>query len=80
MDYWSGKHRGLGVHISFVYFVTMDSWYEIQLKKMEAGGNNILNSFLSQYGVPKETDIVSNLPANESLDLSENGGMFDWFQ
>ncbi|KAJ6835565.1 ADP-ribosylation factor GTPase-activating protein AGD7-like [Iris pallida] len=58
----------------------MNSWYEIQLKKMEAGGNNILNSFLSQYGVPKETDIVSNLPANEGLDLLENGGLFDWFQ
>ncbi|KAF2306136.1 hypothetical protein GH714_013142 [Hevea brasiliensis] len=33
----SGKHRGLGVHISFVRSVTMDSWSEIQIKKMEAG-------------------------------------------
>lgn len=55
----SGKHRGLGVHISFVRSVTMDSWSEIQLKKMEAGGNDRLNSFLSQYGVSKETDIVT---------------------
>uniref|UniRef100_A0A1D1YVM6 ADP-ribosylation factor GTPase-activating protein AGD7 n=1 Tax=Anthurium amnicola TaxID=1678845 RepID=A0A1D1YVM6_9ARAE len=54
----SGKHRGLGVHISFVRSVTMDSWSEIQLKKMEAGGNERLNAFLAQYGVPKETDIV----------------------
>ncbi|XP_043724019.1 probable ADP-ribosylation factor GTPase-activating protein AGD6 [Telopea speciosissima] len=55
----SGKHRGLGVHISFVRSVTMDAWSEIQLKKMEAGGNEKLNSFLAQYGVPKETDIVA---------------------
>ncbi|KAF8117328.1 hypothetical protein N665_0011s0051 [Sinapis alba] len=55
----SGKHRGLGVHISFVRSVTMDSWSEIQIKKMEAGGNERLNKFLSQYGIPKETDIIS---------------------
>ncbi|XP_038988387.1 ADP-ribosylation factor GTPase-activating protein AGD7-like [Phoenix dactylifera] len=55
----SGKHRGLGVHISFVRSVTMDSWSEIQLKKMEAGGNDRLNAFLAQYGVPKDTDIVA---------------------
>lgn len=55
----SGKHRGLGVHISFVRSVTMDSWSEIQIKKMEAGGNQPLNSFLAQYGISKETDIVS---------------------
>lgn len=54
----SGKHRGLGVHISFVRSVTMDSWSEIQLKKMEAGGNEQLNSFLSKYDIPKETSIV----------------------
>uniref|UniRef100_A0A7N0U604 Arf-GAP domain-containing protein n=1 Tax=Kalanchoe fedtschenkoi TaxID=63787 RepID=A0A7N0U604_KALFE len=55
----SGKHRGLGVHISFVRSVTLDSWSEIQIKKMEAGGNDKLNSFLSQYGIPKETDKFS---------------------
>ncbi|XP_004249530.1 probable ADP-ribosylation factor GTPase-activating protein AGD6 [Solanum lycopersicum] len=55
----SGKHRGLGVHISFVRSVTMDSWSEIQLRKMELGGNEKLNKFMSQYGIPKETDIVT---------------------
>ncbi|XP_011019883.1 PREDICTED: probable ADP-ribosylation factor GTPase-activating protein AGD6 [Populus euphratica] len=55
----SGKHRGLGVHISFVRSVTMDSWSEIQIKKMESGGNDKLNAFLAQYGIPKETDIVA---------------------
>ena len=60
----SGKHRGLGVHISFVRSVTMDSWSEIQIKKMEAGGNERLNSFLSQYGIAKETDIISKYNSN----------------
>ncbi|KAK9169893.1 hypothetical protein Syun_002033 [Stephania yunnanensis] len=55
----SGKHRGLGVHISFVRSVTMDSWSEIQLKKMESGGNDSLNAFLADYGVAKETDVVA---------------------
>ncbi|KAK2980818.1 hypothetical protein RJ640_020470 [Escallonia rubra] len=55
----SGKHRSLGVHISFVRSVTMDSWSEIQLKKMESGGNDALNAYLSQHGIPKETDIVA---------------------
>lgn len=53
----SGRHRGLGVHISFVRSVTMDSWSKDQLKKMQCGGNGKLNSFLKQYGVEKSTDI-----------------------
>uniref|UniRef100_A0A2P2KL33 Uncharacterized protein MANES_09G087400 n=1 Tax=Rhizophora mucronata TaxID=61149 RepID=A0A2P2KL33_RHIMU len=60
----SGKHRGLGVHISFVRSVTMDSWSEIQIKKMESGGNEKLNAFLAQYGIPKETDIVTKYNSN----------------
>ncbi|PRQ43308.1 putative Arf GTPase activating protein [Rosa chinensis] len=60
----SGKHRGLGVHISFVRSVTMDSWSEIQIKKMEAGGNERLNAFLASYGVSKETDIVTKYNTN----------------
>lgn len=60
----SGKHRGLGVHISFVRSVTMDAWSDIQIKKMEAGGNQNLNSFLAQYGIPKETDIITKYNSN----------------
>eukprot|EP00250_Pteridium_aquilinum_P010093 c19151_g1_i2 orf=143-1678(+) len=61
----SGKHRGLGVHISFVRSVSMDSWSEIQLKKMEVGGGNAaLNSFFAQYDIPKETDIIAKYNSN----------------
>ncbi|XP_022090375.1 ADP-ribosylation factor GTPase-activating protein 1-like isoform X2 [Acanthaster planci] len=42
----SGKHRGLGVHLSFVRSVTMDKWKDIELEKMKVGGNNKARAFL----------------------------------
>ncbi|RWS05428.1 ADP-ribosylation factor GTPase-activating protein 1-like protein [Dinothrombium tinctorium] len=43
----SGKHRGLGVHLSFVRSVTMDKWKDIELEKMKVGGNRKAKNFLS---------------------------------
>lgn len=62
----SGVHRGLGVHISFVRSITMDSWYaeclltntytyprnEKQLLKMEVGGNANFLNFAKEYVCP----------------------------
>ncbi|XP_028855254.1 ADP-ribosylation factor GTPase-activating protein 1 isoform X5 [Denticeps clupeoides] len=42
----SGKHRGLGVHLSFVRSVSMDKWKDIELEKMRAGGNGKFRLFL----------------------------------
>ncbi|KAK1901519.1 ADP-ribosylation factor GTPase-activating protein 1 [Dissostichus eleginoides] len=42
----SGKHRGLGVHLSFVRSVTMDKWKDIELEKMKVGGNGEFRKFL----------------------------------
>lgn len=42
----SGKHRGLGVHLSFVRSVTMDKWKDAELAKMQAGGNTKFREFL----------------------------------
>ena len=42
----SGKHRGLGVHLSFVRSVTMDKWKESELAKMKVGGNRKARLFL----------------------------------
>lgn len=42
----SGKHRGLGVHLSFVRSVTMDKWKDSELEKMKVGGNSKAKSFL----------------------------------
>ncbi|XP_060714256.1 ADP-ribosylation factor GTPase-activating protein 1 isoform X3 [Tachysurus vachellii] len=42
----SGKHRGLGVHLSFVRSVSMDKWKDMELEKMKAGGNEKFRLFL----------------------------------
>lgn len=41
----SGKHRGLGVHLSFVRSITMDKWKDIELEKMKVGGNLSAKTF-----------------------------------
>jgi len=42
----SGKHRGLGVHLSFVRSTSMDKWKDIELEKMKMGGNKNFKVFL----------------------------------
>eukprot|EP00928_Gymnodinium_smaydae_P091549 TRINITY_DN75269_c0_g1_i1.p1 TRINITY_DN75269_c0_g1~~TRINITY_DN75269_c0_g1_i1.p1 ORF type:complete len:422 (+),score=38.46 TRINITY_DN75269_c0_g1_i1:66-1331(+) len=54
----SGIHRGLGVHISFVRSIAMDSWKPVQLKQMKLGGNKKLREFLERHGVPNDTPIA----------------------
>ncbi|XP_050432916.1 ADP-ribosylation factor GTPase-activating protein 1 isoform X2 [Adelges cooleyi] len=41
----SGKHRGLGVHLSFVRSITMDAWKDLELEKMKVGGNKNAKEF-----------------------------------
>jgi len=41
----SGKHRSLGVHLSFVRSVSLDKWKEIELEKMKVGGNQKAREF-----------------------------------
>lgn len=53
----SGKHRALGVHISFVRSVSMDSWNDKQIQSMMQGGNDKCNIFLGQYNIGKYTPI-----------------------
>jgi len=50
----SGKHRNLGVHLSFVRSVTMDKWKELELEKMRCGGNSNCRAFLETQ--PDYTD------------------------
>ncbi|OII71934.1 ARF GAP-like zinc finger-containing protein [Cryptosporidium ubiquitum] len=47
----SGVHRGLGVHISFIRSITMDSWTPKQMKAMEIGGNTKLTEIFNEYGL-----------------------------
>ncbi|KAJ7591680.1 ArfGap-domain-containing protein [Mycena floridula] len=38
----AGTHRGFGVHISFVRSISMDTWQQEQVKRMQLGGNGPL--------------------------------------
>lgn len=53
----SGVHRSLGVHISFVRSIAMDSWTPAQLALMKAGGNDKCNAYLAAKGIDKRTPI-----------------------
>lgn len=48
----SGVHRSLGVHITFVRSIAMDSWTPQQLALMKAGGNGKCKDYLTSHGVP----------------------------
>eukprot|EP01138_Halocafeteria_seosinensis_P009363 gb/GECG01009568.1/.p1 GENE.gb/GECG01009568.1/~~gb/GECG01009568.1/.p1 ORF type:complete len:393 (+),score=66.42 gb/GECG01009568.1/:1-1179(+) len=47
----SGKHRSLGVHLSFVRSLQMDSWNEKQTKSLKFGGNEQCRSFFQEHGL-----------------------------
>lgn len=51
----SGKHRGLGVHLSFVRSVTMDKWKDIELEKMKVGGNKKAREFFESQNEMSNT-------------------------
>jgi len=52
----SGKHRSLGVHLSFVRSTSMDKWKDMELEKMKVGGNKKFKDFLhSQPDITSDT-------------------------
>ncbi|KAF1330867.1 Pde1 suppressor 1 family protein, partial [Globisporangium splendens] len=64
----SGRHRGLGVHISFVRSVTMDSWTDKQVQQMQQGGNDNFREAFAVAGVPTTLSISQkyNTPQAEA--------------
>ena len=60
----SRVHRSLGVHLSFVRSVAMDSWSEVHVRTMRAGGNASLARALSDAGVPEGASIVTKYSSN----------------
>ena len=49
----SGRHRGLGVHLSFVRSVSMDAWKDREIRAMRVGSNAKMNAFFEKHGVSK---------------------------
>ncbi|CCF58623.1 hypothetical protein KAFR_0F00260 [Kazachstania africana CBS 2517] len=47
----AGTHRSLGVHISFVRSITMDQFKPEELIRMEKGGNEPFNEYMSSHGI-----------------------------
>jgi hypothetical protein len=47
----AGIHRGLGVQISFVRSLTLDTWNKSQLSLMSEGGNRKFLEFMDNYGL-----------------------------
>lgn len=53
----SGAHRSLGVHISFVRSLVMDSWTDQQLSIMKVGGNDAYAKYLIEHGISSSAPI-----------------------
>jgi len=54
----SGVHRSLGVHISFVRSIAMDSWKPTQIALMKASGNAKCEAFLKTRGISASASIT----------------------
>lgn len=55
----SGQHRSMGVHLSFVRSVQMDSWTDKQLNAMQkSGGNKALVDFFISKGIAQDMQIA----------------------
>lgn len=54
----AGKHRGLGVHISFVRSVSMDAFKAIEIERMRLGGNDGWRTFYEQHESVDATGIT----------------------
>ena len=63
----AAKHRNMGSHISFVRSISLDSWSNIQLKRMECGGNLKLKQFWKNQQFPMGLTIEEKLN-NKAMD------------
>jgi len=52
-----GVHRSLGVKVSYVQSMSMDSWKPLHLRMMQIGGNERFNKFMLEQKVPADMPI-----------------------
>jgi hypothetical protein len=49
----AGEHRGLGVAVSYVRSITIDTWNDNQINMMKNGGNKALRELLDVYQIDR---------------------------
>mmetsp|Transcript_10701 Transcript_10701/g.15918 ORF Transcript_10701/g.15918 Transcript_10701/m.15918 type:complete len:240 (-) Transcript_10701:169-888(-) len=59
----SGRHRSLGVKVSFVRSISMDSWSHAQILAMLEGGNDQLKKFLQRHSLQGKDDLYKTKAA-----------------
>ncbi|KAK7470353.1 ADP-ribosylation factor GTPase-activating protein gcs1 [Stygiomarasmius scandens] len=57
----AGTHRGFGVHVSFVRSISMDTWQDDQVKRMQLGGNAPFREFMRSYAPAEQGGYSDNL-------------------
>ncbi|EIN10512.1 ArfGap-domain-containing protein [Punctularia strigosozonata HHB-11173 SS5] len=62
----AGQHRGYGVHISFVRSVSMDTWSEEQVKRMQLGGNGPFREFMESYTPAEQGGYTQGMSAYDT--------------
>lgn len=51
----AGKHRSLGVNVSTVRSISMDSWTKLQVEMMKQGGNEQLRRYFKRFRIDRST-------------------------
>lgn len=67
----AGKHRGLGVHLSFVRSITMDEFKEQEMKLMEIGGNQKAREFFEANGIDSSVALADKYNSTVAEDYRE---------
>jgi len=68
----SGQHRSLGVHLSFVRSIAMDSWTDRQIMAMDkSGGNAALVSYLKSKGIEQNVQIATKYNTKQAAYFKE---------
>ncbi len=68
----AGKHRGLGVQVSFVRSLHMDTWSRSQIEQMKNGGNGQLHEFFENKGIDYTRLQASVLYSSEEASTYKN--------
>lgn len=58
-----GRHRGMGVHVSFMRSTELDEWKPEEARRMAVGGNNAAREFFKQHGCTEAKNRYTTIAA-----------------